>query len=89
MLLCLQASGYSSLEDSFDHDVSRQGSVHLEEDFPRASEEGEKTGGVPFLLPFTACFPVCRLCVCGFSGLSRQSSDTQSSLTDADGGNRS
>ncbi|XP_056912668.1 GRAM domain-containing protein 2A-like isoform X1 [Takifugu flavidus] len=55
------ASGCSSLEDSFDHDVSRQSSVHLEEDFPRASEEGEKTGPP------------------------RQSSDAQSSLTDADG----
>lgn len=60
MLVCVQASGYSSLEDSFDHDVSRQGSVHLED----ASVEGEKTGGLPFLLPFS--LPVSQSADCLF-----------------------
>lgn len=55
MPVCVQASGSSSLEDSFDHDVSRQGSVHAGEGFPHASEEAENTGGFTFLLPVSQC----------------------------------
>lgn len=39
---CLQASGYSSLEDSFDHDASGQNSILLDHGFPRMSRESEK-----------------------------------------------
>ncbi|XP_041659518.1 GRAM domain-containing protein 2B-like [Cheilinus undulatus] len=34
------ASGYSSLEDSIDHDLSRQNSLNLENSFPQMSSEG-------------------------------------------------
>ncbi|KAM6989812.1 uncharacterized protein LKV04_009401 [Tautogolabrus adspersus] len=34
------ASSYSSLEDSADHDLSRQNSIHLKNSFPQTSSEG-------------------------------------------------
>lgn len=39
---CCQASGYSSLEDSVDHDLSRQDSIQLDNNFPEMSSEGER-----------------------------------------------
>lgn len=42
---CLQASSYSSLEDSVDRDLSRQSSICLDNGFPLMPGEGEKQMG--------------------------------------------
>lgn len=42
---CLQASSYSSLEDSVGCELRRQNSIDFDNDFPQMSSEGEKTKG--------------------------------------------
>lgn len=41
----LQGSSYSSLDDSIDHDQSRQDSIYLDNSFPPMSSEGENKMG--------------------------------------------